>query len=105
MTTQALPTETAAPAYIALDDYKGRWTVCKRTPRAASFQAREIAELVGREGVIWESFGHPFPGTEGFGRSRYVADSTGALHIYNSEGGKVLVHPADRWIRVLTTGA
>lgn len=89
------------PAYIARDSYSGRHAVLRRKAKAASFKAAEIAAFAPT-GVIWESFGHPFPGREGFGRSRYVAAPNGDLHIYASDGHLVIVHPAERVIRVLT---
>lgn len=95
---------TAAPAHIARDAYTGRHSIHRKTAavKAASFTAVEIAAMAPT-GVIWESFGATFPGRESFGRSRYVADAEGNLHIYNSDGGKTLIHPATRSIRLLTS--
>jgi hypothetical protein len=96
-------TTNEAPAYIARDTYAGRHTIHRPNAkvRAATYTAAELAALAPT-GVIWESFGATFPGRESFGRSRYVADAAGNLHIYNSDGGKTIVHPAGRSIRVLT---
>lgn len=96
-------TNTEAPKYIARDTYTGRQSIHRPNAKvkAGLFEAREIAAM-GHEGVIWESFGATFPGRESFGRSRYVADDEGNLHIYDSNGMLVLVHPADRKIRLLT---
>jgi hypothetical protein len=93
-----------APAFIARDTYRGRWSVLRNTDtvKAASFTAAEIAALAPT-GVIWKSFGHPFPGREGFGRERYVATAEGDLHIYNSDGALSIIYPAARVIRLLTT--
>ncbi len=99
MTNTAITAD--APLYIARDTYAGRHAVLRRNARAASFTAAEIAALAPT-GIIWESFGYPFPGREGFGRSRYVAAPNGDLHIYAGDGHKVIVHPAARSIRVLT---
>jgi hypothetical protein len=100
MTDQTI---TEAPAYIDRDTYTGRYTIHRPTVRvqAASFTAAELAEL-SPTGVIWGSFGTTFPGRESFGRNRYVADSAGNLHLYDSEGRRVIIHPAGRAIRVLT---
>lgn len=95
-------TSTEAPNYIAREvGYTGRQTVIRKSPKAASFTAAEIAAMAPT-GIIWESFGHPFPGKEGFGRSRYVAAPNGDLHIYATDGHLVIIHPAARRIRVLT---
>lgn len=96
-------TATEAPACIARDAYTGRHSIHRPNAkvRADAYTAAELAALAPT-GIIWESFGATFPGRESFGRSRYVADSEGNLHIYNSDGAKVLIHPASRAIRVLT---
>lgn len=96
-------TNTEAPAYIARDTYAGRHSVhpFRGKRKVGVFEAREIAALAA-EGIIWESFGAAYPGRESFGRSRYVADTDGNLHMYNSEGVKVIIHPASRRLRVLT---
>ncbi len=94
---------TEAPLYIARDTYTGRHAIHRPVAKvkAASFTAAELAAMAPT-GVIWESFGATFPGRESFGRSRYVADSEGNLHIYDSEGARTLIHPATRLVRVLT---
>lgn len=93
--------EEIPAAYIARDIHAGCHSVLRSKPKAASFTAAEIAAMAPT-GILWESFGHPFPGREGFGRSRYVAAANGDLHIYGSDGAKVIIHPASRRIRVLT---
>lgn len=92
----------AAPQYIAPDTYTGRWMRdgIPADRGASTFQARELAQFA-TEGIIWESAGHTNSGRELFCRTRYVADTSGALHCYDSSGRKVIVHPADRAIRVL----
>jgi hypothetical protein len=96
-------TATDAPTYIPRDTYTGRHSIHRPVAKvkADSFTAAELAALAPA-GVVWESFGATFPGRESFGRSRYVADTEGNLHIYDSNGRKVLIHPAGRSIRVLT---
>jgi len=96
-------TTNEAPAYIARDTYTGRYSIHRPNAkvRAARYTAAELAAMAPT-GVIWESYGATFPGRESFGRSRYVADADGNLHMYDSNGRKVIVHPAGRAIRVLT---
>ncbi len=96
-------TTNEAPAYIARDTYTGRHSIHRPNAKvkADSFAAAELA-AIAPTGVIWESFGATFPGRESFGRSRYVAAPNGDLHVYDSEGRRVIIHPADRKIRVLT---
>lgn len=93
---------TEAPNHIARDTYEGRHSIHRPVVRvkAGSFKASEIAEMAPK-GVIWESYGATFPGRESFGRSRYVADGEGNLHVYDSNGRKVIVHPATRSLRLL----
>lgn len=94
---------TAAPAkFIAPDTYTGTYTR-RGIPagfRVAHGTAAEIAAAMPT-GVMWVSFGHLRCGREGFGRTRFVADSTGALHCYASNGNRVIIHPADRELRFL----
>lgn len=95
---------TTAPAYIAPDTYTGRYTVSNLKPgyQPDAFTAAELATLA-TEGVLWESFGTPHGfRREHFARTRYVADSDGNLHCYASDGHKVIVHPADRKLRIVT---
>ncbi len=96
-------TQAEAPNYIARDAYEGRHSIHRPNGKvkAGTFLAIEIAEMAS-EGVIWESFGATFPGRESFGRSRYIADADGNLHVYDSNGRKIIVHPARRRLRLLT---
>ncbi|KAF4408615.1 hypothetical protein [Streptomyces lycii] len=50
---------------------------------------------------MFESFGH-VGGVERFSRTRYVADSAGRLHCYDSDGARKIIHPAGRKLRILT---
>lgn len=89
-----------APQRIEKDTYQGRQTTAKgRKHRIAVWTAAELAKLA-REGVIFESFGR-VNGVEMFGRTHYVADASGALHCYDSEGAKKCIHPSDRKLRIL----
>lgn len=93
-------TRTDAPSYIDRDTYTGRYSIFSpKTLRPAPWKAAELAALAPT-GIIWESFGH-VSGREGFGRSRYVADADGNLHCYDSDGRKVIIHPAGRILRIL----
>jgi hypothetical protein len=91
-----------ATDFIAPDTYQGKHSTFRPAAgiRPTAWKAAELAELAP-SGVIWESFGH-VNGCEGFGRSRYVADEAGNLHVYDSDGAKVAIHPAGRTLRILT---
>lgn len=99
--------ETTAPAYLAKSTRTGKWSIALGPNRRASgYFATSItaADLAAEstEGTVYESFGTPSGRRfEHFGPSRYVADAEGNLHMYNDEGRKVLVHPANRELRVL----
>jgi len=96
-------TKTEAPKFIARDTYAGKYSIHRPVAKvkAGVFLASEIAEMAP-EGIVWVSFGATFPGRESFGRERYVADEEGNLHVYDSNGAKVIVHPAGRKLRLLT---
>lgn len=91
----------AAPEYIAKDTYTGKHSVLgvRKGRRVSVWGAGELAAMAP-EGVIFESFGH-VNGLEGFARVRYVADSEGNLHGYDSDGAKKVIHPASRKLRIL----
>ena len=89
------------PDWIEKDTYTGPWDRPARKGRIARGTAGKVAELYGRKGVIWTSFGH-VGGREMFARERYVANSAGDLFIYDSDGRQIQSHPADRELRVLT---
>lgn len=91
----------SAPAWIGKDTHQGPWSRTVRPPyRLERWPAGDIATTVGREGIFWSWYtSHP---VERVARNRYVADDDGNLHCYDSDGRKVIVHPADRvlWILV-----
>lgn len=90
----------AAPDWIEADDYTGRHSTARlKGTRVESWKASALAERA-REGVVFASFGH-VRGREMFSRNRYVADRTGAIHLYAADGAKVIVHPASRPLRIL----
>lgn len=92
---------TTAPDYTDADTYTGRWNR-RGVPAgmwASMFAAAELAALAP-EGIVWTSFSH-IRGREYFRRERYIADDAGNLHVYDSNGRKVIVHPAARPLRVL----
>lgn len=91
-----------APDCIDRDIYTGTH-IRRHVPegmRDSAFIAREIARSAA-QGVMWEFSGHLRDGRPLYVRSRYVADLEGNLHLYDSDGRKVLTHPANRTIRVL----
>ena len=97
-------TTTHAPYIAAEPKVEGRRYQRTGIPagmRLSYFTAAELAGLLGTEGTFWEYHGHAHNGRPLFGRTRYVADAEGNLAVYSSEGGLVLVHPADRRIGVL----
>lgn len=90
-----------APEYIAPDTYTGRHTTAMlKGHRATVWAASELAALAP-EGVIFESFGSVH-GREMFARTRYVADASGNLHCYDSDGAWKITHPATRKLRIIT---
>ena len=95
---------TTSPAHIARDTWTGTWTRggVPAGYRADSFTAAELATLLGREFVIWESAGHMRGSGELFVRSRYVSQEDGTLTGYDSDGRRVIIHPSARTLRILT---
>ncbi len=96
-------TSTEAPAYIERDTYTGRHSIHRSNAKVkvGIFTAAEVAAMAPT-GIVWISFGATFPGRESFGRERYVADAEGNLHVYDSNGRKVIIHPVGRKLRLLT---
>lgn len=97
-------TATTTPYAIARDTYTGHYYAKGTNRRADAFTARELAEMfgAGREFIVWEFSGHSRTGRPLYVRTRFVGDAEGNLAGYDSEGRKVIVHPAARIIRVLT---
>lgn len=95
-------TETSTPArYIDADTYTGTWTV-SGSRKSDQYRAGELAEMFGTEVfVVWEFAGH-VRGRALYARTRFVAQPDGSLAGYNSEGTIVIVHPADRVLRIAT---
>ncbi len=100
MTTNEPPAATA-PQYIERDTHEGRhWR--RGIPagfRTDVYGAGELAAM-NASGVIWEV--QIIDGLPTLFRSRYVADADGNLHLYASDGHKVIIHSAARRIRILT---
>lgn len=91
-----------APDYIAKDTYTGRHVTTLRPGfRCTTWRAGELAQGMNPEGVIFEWFGRQ-NGKDQFSRTRYVSDSDGNLHCYDSDGAKKIIHPAQRKLRILT---
>lgn len=96
-------TSTAAQ-HIARDTHAGTWTR-RGIPaghRADTFTAAELADMFGKEFVVWESAGQSRGGYELFVRSRNVPQADGSLAGYDSDGRLVIIHPAARNLRILT---
>ncbi len=103
MTEQtARPPRRLMPEYIDADTYAGRWYRPQGKFLTDTYTAGELAELGIT--VMWKSFGH-VNGVEMFGRDRFLADSEGNLHVYAQDGHKVIVHPFQRRLRILTSPA
>ncbi len=97
-------TTTSAASYITADTHAGTWTR-KGIPaghRADNFTAAELAEMFGQEFVIWESAGQSRDGRELFVRSRNVPQTDCSLAGYDADGRLIILHPANRALRVLT---
>ena len=102
-TTAATLAQTEAPAYLARDTYTGKHTLRSNRVRSDVFEARELAAMAnGQVIVLWESMGHTRGGVQLFARSRYLPQADGSLVAYNADGGRTLIHPADRKIRIRT---
>lgn len=88
---------------IAKDAYTGKHTIrfSSAKHKVITCTARALAQF-SSEGAVFESFGH-VGGGECFGRTRYVADSEGNLHCYDSNGERKIIHPADRKLRILVS--
>lgn len=104
-------TNTTAPEYTDRDTYTGKWRVTK-SPRNAAYgigsaSARDLADTygAGTPFIIWEYVGNLHNGLQLFVRTRFIADSEGDLHGYDSNGRKVIIHPADRKVWLLTRNA
>lgn len=102
-------TDTTAPArYIAKSQHKGDWVkvAMPGTYRIDTFTARELTDMsiprvATGEFVLWEA-GGTRQGDQFFYRTRYVPQADGSLAVYASDGHLVIIHPADRKIRIRT---
>ena len=93
MVTRRLPPLRALEAFV-------------RTVRAGS--ARAAADELGLSpSALSRRIGNleTFVGKRLFTRARFLADTKGNLHGYDSNGRKVIIHPADREVRFLTRTA
>lgn len=99
--------QTTAPApflaRIRDEDPAERYLITCRpgANRSAVYTAGEIAAMIG-DGVVWTFTGHLRDGRELWSRERFVADAGGKLHCYAANGQRVLIHPADRRLQILT---
>lgn len=99
---------TIAPEYIARDTHAGRHWFAGRTGarRTDVFTAAELAAMcpaTGPDGefVLFEVV-ELANNRRMYKRTRFIADADGALHGYTSDGARVIIHPADRKLRILT---
>lgn len=93
-----------APAYITPDTtYTGRHTITSNRRRSDVFTARELAAMTtpGVPLTLWEYHG-TVHGVNLFGRTRFLAQEDGSLVGYSADGSRVIIHPADRKVRVIT---
>lgn len=94
-------TASAPIPFIEKDTYAGRYVVRTAGKRSDVFTARELVEMfgAGKVAVLWEvnkldaSMAH---------RNRWIGQADGSMAGFNSDGVCVIIHPADRRIRVIT---
>lgn len=100
--------DTAPARYIAKSEHKGAWVKTLASGyRIDTFTAREIAEMGLPRGAtgeinLWEAASSRQGGVQFFYRVRFIAQEDGSLAAYASGGLLVIVHPADRKIRIRT---
>lgn len=88
--------------YLAPDAHTGRHSLRSNKVRSDVFSARELAEMTqGEERIFWEFSGH-VNGVALYVRIRFVGQQDGRLVGYSSEGTRIVIHPADRKVRVIT---
>jgi hypothetical protein len=94
-----------APEYLGRSTHTGRWTrtfSASARYAASAFTAGELATMHAGEFAIWESAGHMRDGRELFCLSRFVPQADGSLVGYDADGRRIIVHPAERSLRILT---
>lgn len=96
-------TRTAPAPHIAASTHTGRWARPANGVRSDVFTARELVEIfgVGQVRIVWEFSGHTH-GEALYCRTRFIGQEDGSLAAYAKDGHLVLVHPADRRIRIIT---
>ena len=100
--------DTAPATYIAKSEHRGTWVKTLASGyRIDAFTAREIAEMDLPRGAtgeinLWEASASRTGGVQFFYRTRFVAQADGSLAAYASDGHLVIIHPADRKIRIRT---
>jgi hypothetical protein len=98
-----------APKFIARDEPGHKYQIVKRDPKIGSARADDIAKAFSKEDgkpfVLYQHSGTVADGSgrQLFNRTRFVADSNGGLHQYNSNGSTIGVHPPERSIRYLAS--
>ncbi|MEU4709490.1 hypothetical protein AB0G00_23945 [Nocardia salmonicida] len=91
------------PEYMAPEDYAGK-RVVYNPAKSGVFTVSELAEMIGAGNTspLFVYYGHDQRGRKLFSRDRFF--STGSeLWGYSSDGAKIIGHPAERKIRVLTS--
>lgn len=102
-------TTTAPAPYIAKSAHKGHWNQILDHFRSSAFTAGELAAMAGKELpglatgeiVLWEQGGVMPGGGSMFYRTRFVPQTDGSLAVYDANGRLIIIHPADRVIRIL----
>jgi hypothetical protein len=98
-------TSTATIArYIVPSTATGKATRRSNALRSDVFTAAELAEAfgVGTVREVWEFSGHTHDGVALYCRTRFVGQEDGALAGYDATGRLLIVHPAERQIRIVT---
>lgn len=97
-------TSTALARHIAPSTTTGKATRCSNALRSDVFTAAELVEAfgVGTVHEVWEFSGHTHGGVALYCRTRFVGQEDGSLAGYDATGRLVIVHPADRQIRIVT---
>lgn len=97
-----------APTYVERDTHEGRWSAT-RDPKTKGQgwtlgweYAEVLAAQIGESGhlIMWIYKGHTRTGRMLFSRQRVYAYD-GCLHVYGSDGHRVLIYPEGRKVRYL----
>ncbi len=91
-----------APDYLPADTYTGKTRVLGKA-KSSLFTAAGLAALIGAGNTtpLFVYYGHLHNGQKLFSRDRFYSDGE-QIYGYDATGGLMIIHPADRKIRVLT---